>query len=115
VDLNESHRFLLISSLVFAFIIDKGLGGVQGHKVKWNPRAEKRREPPRRTVDFSLFFPSLVPSHLFTRGSGDVTHFTRGDNGGWKKATGREGEGPEEALRSTYHGDSVLAPSAGAQ
>lgn len=37
--------------------------------MKWNPRTEKRREPPRRTDFFS------VPSHLFTRGSGDVTHF----------------------------------------
>lgn len=57
-------------------------GRVEGHEVKWNPRTEKRREPPRRTEE---------PSHLFTRGSGDVTHFTLGDNGGWKKATGRKG------------------------
>lgn len=37
------------------------------------------------------FFLSSLPSHLLTRGNGDVTHFTLGDNGGWKKATGREG------------------------
>lgn len=66
-----------------------GPSSVGVHEVKWNPRTEKRQEPPRRTVD--VFFSSPVPSHLFTRGNGDVTHFTLGDNGGWKKATGREG------------------------
>lgn len=60
-----------------------GVGpSIEGHEVKWNPRTEKRQEPPKHTVD---------PSHLFTRGSGDVTHFTLRDNGGWKKATGRKG------------------------
>ena len=40
-----------------------------------------------------VFF-SPVPSHLFTRGNSDVIHFTLGDNGGWKKATGRPAGGP---------------------
>ncbi|CAJ1074657.1 Hypothetical predicted protein [Xyrichtys novacula] len=55
-----------------------------GQEVKWNPRTEKKREP--RSAHWSFF---SSPSHLFTRGNGDVTHFTLADNGGWKKATGR--------------------------
>lgn len=78
-----------------------GPSSVEGHEVKWNPRTEKIQEP-RGAQDFFFFSP--VPSHLFTRGNGDVTLFTFG--GQWwleesnrsRGAVGEEGEEGREGL-----------------
>lgn len=81
-----------------------GPSSVEGHEVKWNPRTEKIQEP-RGAQDFFFFSP---PSHHTCLQEETVmspsSHL--GDNGGWKKATGREGavggegeEGREGLLR----------------
>lgn len=68
----------------------------EGQEVKWNPRTERRRE----------MGPLSVPSHLFTRGNDDVTHFTLGGQW-WLEESNRsqgateweEREGPSRGLK----------------
>lgn len=87
------------------------------------PKPWKEMRAPRSPLHpppHPLHPPPFCPSHLFTRGKGDVSHFTLWYNGGWKKATGRRGrwgktkggfvKGPEEALRCTYHGYPCFGP-----
>lgn len=114
----------------------QGMGQREGEPLKqqsWGTRGEmepthwKETRAPRCTVDFFS-----DPSHLFTRGNGDVTHFTLGGTmvAGRKQQVTRGGgrrrrekgrweggivEGLEEPLCFIYHGYYVLAPPAWAQ
>lgn len=93
--------------------------------MKWNPRTEKRQEPRGSPPRLPLSHHTCLQEETVMSPSSHL-----GDNGGWKKATGRKGrweervrrggeggvvEGPEEALCFIYHGYYVLAPSASAQ
>lgn len=67
-----------------------GTGGPQqqrrlGQEVKWNPRTKKRQEP-WGAVNFSPSHHTCLQEEMVMS---PTSHL--GDNGGWKKATGRKG------------------------